>query len=152
MSQEKVLPAKRGVHEALKDISDEERLEVSRRSNWFLFLRQVPVWERERIAEEIRALDLSAHDGFRNLQKLLLAEVAAGNVPPDFVKDVDPIIKNIFASIVMEAQSKGEGQSGVKALVERFTFERKQLMQVAPAYSGNVIDAPKLKVGDNGAK
>lgn len=147
MSEETLPTRKRGTHKAIDDLNGEERLATLGKSSWFLFLRQVPVWERERIAEEIRQIDVNAHDGFRKLQQLLLAEVAAGNIPPEFVKDVDPIIKNIFASIVVESQQKGEGGNSVKALVERFTIERKQLLQVTPSYGGDVISAEPVKIG-----
>lgn len=146
---DQTLPAKRGrAQPATSDLSEDEKLATLSKSNWFLFLRQVPVWERERISEEIRSIDITGHDGFKKLQQLLLAEFAAGNIPPEFVKEIDPLLKNIFASIVVEAQSKADGGNSVKALVERFTIERKQLLQVAPAYSGDVLDASRVKIGE----
>lgn len=118
---------------------------ITVKSEWFLFLRQVPVWERERIAEEIRSIDIASHDGFRKLQQLLIAEVAAGNIPASFTKEIDPLMKNIFASITVErAESDREKASPLHTLIEKFSVERRSIAPVTPSYA--VIEAEKEKV------
>jgi len=128
---------------AAMDVADnEERAAITKGSTWFLFLRQVPVWERQRISEEIMAIDVNSHEGFRQLQQLLLAEVAAGTLPSSFIREIDALLKNIFASVVVQSQPKDAGAANpLHTLIEKFSVERRTISQVAPAYGGNVIDA-----------
>jgi hypothetical protein len=119
--------------------------QLTAKSDWFLFLRQVPTWERERMAEEIRKIPLDTHEGFRQLNQFFLAEVTAGNLPAKFLNDLAPILKNLFASIVMErAEVNDKAGNGIRELVTKLTVERREtLTGFAPAYSGlEVVPEP----------
>lgn len=116
---------------------------LTSKSEWFLFLRQVPAWERERMAEEIRNIPLDTHEGFRLLNQFFLAEVAAGNLPATFLEALAPAMKNIFASIVVEETAKAEKSgTGIRELVTKLTLERRETLSAfEPAYHG--AEAPE---------
>jgi hypothetical protein len=119
-------------------------------TGWEKYLAIVPTWERERIATLLRDLEFKTQEDFRKLNLLLAAEVASGALPPDFIKSIDPLLKNIFASLVIEGQASSSSMGGLRAFTERLTYERKQISPVTPVYAGptvTVIEGEKVKVG-----